>query len=124
MYALKDAICTEAGYPYAAKAGHCAVASCNKALPPGVIPKGDVFGISDVKRRDPNALMAAVAGQPVAVAIEADQRVFQFYKSGVSVMGLGVSLCTRHNSPLWENCAGPTLDMPESATVGNRTGLA
>jgi len=36
-----------------------------------------------VPSKDENALQKAVAKQPVSVAIEADQSVFQLYKSGV-----------------------------------------
>jgi C1A family cysteine protease len=37
----------------------------------------------DVVTRSDSALLSAVLRQPVAVAVEADQHVFQFYASGV-----------------------------------------
>ena len=37
----------------------------------------------DVPPSDEMALLAAIAMQPISVAIQADQFVFQFYKSGV-----------------------------------------
>lgn len=40
-------------------------------------------GFVDVKADDEEALMDAVAQQPVSVAIEADKRAFQNYQSGV-----------------------------------------
>merc|ERR1740115_359484 len=47
-----------------------------------VIAVGDVVTHTDVAQTE-NALEAAVAGQPVSVAIEADKEVFQHYTSGV-----------------------------------------
>merc|ERR1719326_2516319 len=47
-----------------------------------VIAQGDVTSHTDVPQTE-NALEAAVAQQPVSVAIEADQSVFQHYTSGV-----------------------------------------
>merc|ERR1711870_52570 len=51
--------------------------SCSK-----VIQAGDVTGYTQVENSE-GALEAAVAQQPVSVAIEADQPVFQHYHSGV-----------------------------------------
>jgi len=47
-----------------------------------VIAVGDVIKHTDVDQTE-GALEAAVAGQPVSVAIEADQAVFQHYTGGV-----------------------------------------
>merc|ERR1712078_767515 len=44
---------------------------------------GKVTGYKDVQASNEAQLQAAVAQQPVSVAIEADQSGFQFYKSGV-----------------------------------------
>merc|ERR550537_597573 len=52
-------------------------ASCTKVLQPG-----DVTGHTDVDMTE-GALEAAVAQQPVSVAIEADKAVFQHYTGGV-----------------------------------------
>ena len=47
----------------------------------------------DVPANDEDALKQAVARQPVSVAIEADQKVFQFYSSGVLTdSGCGTTL--------------------------------
>lgn len=43
----------------------------------------------DVQADDEEALMDAVAQQPVSVAIEADKRAFQNYQSGVLSKRLG-----------------------------------
>merc|ERR1712083_660825 len=51
--------------------------SCTKVLQPG-----DVTGYTTVSQTE-NALEAAVAQQPVSIAIEADQAVFQHYTGGV-----------------------------------------
>merc|ERR1711971_1490633 len=48
----------------------------------GWLKSGDVTAYSQVDTTE-SALEAAVARQPISVAIEADQRVFQLYKSGV-----------------------------------------
>jgi len=66
-------LCTEEDYPYVAHKTKCKV--CNAAV--------KVTGYQDVNAQDEEALKAAVAQQPVSVAIEADQREFQFYKSGI-----------------------------------------
>jgi len=67
-------ICTEAAYPYTAQDGTCQT-TCQKAA--------TVSGFTDVTVGSESALTAAIAQQPVSVAIEADQSVFQFYSSGV-----------------------------------------
>jgi len=66
---------TEADYPYTAKGGDC-VATAAK----GVV---GVTGYTDVTKNSAAQLEAAVALGPVSVAIQADQRVFQNYNSGV-----------------------------------------
>ena len=67
-------ICTEAAYPYTAADGTCQT-TCTKAA--------TVSSFTDVTVGSEPALTAAIAQQPVSVAIEADQSVFQFYSSGV-----------------------------------------
>jgi len=52
-------------------------ASCTK-----VLKAGDVTGYTSVSQTE-NALEAAVTQQPVSIAIEADQQVFQHYTGGV-----------------------------------------
>jgi C1A family cysteine protease len=76
-YVQKYGITTESSYPYTAVQGTC------KSTTP-VIPPGVVKGFVDVlPSGDENALAAAVAQQPVSVAIQANQLAFQFYSSGI-----------------------------------------
>merc|ERR1712193_78841 len=86
-YAEQNAICTEASYPYKAKGGKCQASSCTIG-----IPKGGVTGFKDVAPKDLQAMEEAVAQQPVSIAIEADQRVFQMYHSGVLTSTCGTKL--------------------------------
>lgn len=72
-------LASESDYPYTSYYGD--VASCisgvtddSKAVP---------TSYTDVIVKDVTALMSAVAQQPVAIAIEADQIAFQSYSSGV-----------------------------------------
>lgn len=86
---LKDhQTCTEKSYLYSGKAGACQEnVTCEVA-----IPKGDITGYYDVPASDTNALMEAVARQPVSVAIEADQTSFQQYGGGVLTKACGNKL--------------------------------
>lgn len=78
QYEEQAAVCTEQSYPYTAKNGQCHASACTVG-----IPDHGVTGFVDVKADDEEALMDAVAQQPVSVAIEADKRAFQNYQSGV-----------------------------------------
>jgi len=78
QYAETVGFCTEGSYPYTAVDGTCAASSCTVG-----VPQGGVTGFKDVTPGDYNALLDAVAQQPVSVAIEADQSVFQLYTGGV-----------------------------------------
>lgn len=75
-------LCTEEEYDYHAKQGVCR--DCT--------PVVKVTGFQDVEPNNEEALKAAVAQQPVSVAIEADQKEFQFYKSGVFDKKCGTQL--------------------------------
>ncbi|KAF0717707.1 Aste57867_2137 [Aphanomyces stellatus] len=83
---IKDntGLCKEEDYTYHAKEGTCAVKTCK--------PVTKVSGFTDVAANDEDELRAAVAQQPVSVAIEADQPEFQFYKSGVFDKSCGTKL--------------------------------
>jgi len=67
--------CTDTDYPYTALDGSCKNSKCN--------PVAHVFGCADVAPNNQLSLKAAVAQQPVSIAIEADTIYFQSYKSGV-----------------------------------------
>jgi len=76
-------ICAEADYPYKGKQGTCS-SSCSVV--------STISGYKDVAQEDEDALLAAVATQPISVAIEADKMGFQFYKSGVFSGTCGTNL--------------------------------
>jgi len=86
-FAEANAICTEDSYPYTAKGGTCASSSCTVGL-----AKGSVTGFKDVSSDSEQAMMSAIAQQPVSIAIEADKSVFQLYKSGVLKSTCGSNL--------------------------------
>ncbi|XP_010481519.1 PREDICTED: senescence-specific cysteine protease SAG12-like [Camelina sativa] len=67
---------TESNYPYKGEDGSCNSKKTN--------PKAtSITGYEDVPANDENALMKAVAHQPVSVGIEGGGFDFQFYSSGV-----------------------------------------
>lgn len=69
-------LCTEDAYPYVSGAKN--VPSCNNRCQNSVTVAGHV----DVPQSDENSLLAAVAQQPVSVAVDA-MGVFQLYSHGV-----------------------------------------
>lgn len=83
-----NGLCTENDYPYVSgttKTGGTCKTSC------AVVKYSDIIKYVDVQHSD-DALMSAIAGQPVSVAIEADQLDFQLYKSGVFTGKCGTNL--------------------------------
>lgn len=72
-FVIEHGQCSLASYPYTAKDGTCK--SCSAVA--------HISSCSDVKPNDQVSLKAAVAQQPVAVAISADTMIFQSYSSGV-----------------------------------------
>merc|ERR1712166_1012843 len=71
-------LCSESDYPYQAKQGSvCNPMNCTDV--PGTI----VSTFYDVPPGKTKTLVAALAMQPISVAIQANQFVFQFYKGGV-----------------------------------------
>jgi len=81
-YIIKNkGICTEASYPYKAVDESCK--SCTNVV--------TISSYKDVAQTEAD-LQAAVAQQPVSVAIEADQSAFQFYTSGVLTGRCGTNL--------------------------------
>ena len=73
-YAIDNGMCTYDEDPYEAKKGTCDL-NCNKVA--------YFSSCIDVTPNNEQALMAAVAQQPVSVAIEADTTVFQLYSGGI-----------------------------------------
>jgi len=78
-------ITSEDNYPYNAVDG-----TCNKQKTSDVV--ATITGFTDVPSNSETALMTAIAQQPVSVAVEADQNVFQFYSSGVMTSTCGSNL--------------------------------
>lgn len=72
-FIIQNGQCSLASYPYTAQDGTCQKCSA----------VAHISSCSDVKPNDQISLKAAIAMQPVAVAIEADTRYFQSYSSGV-----------------------------------------
>ena len=83
-------LCTDAAYPYVSgttqSTGECRTSSCS------TVPGSQVTTFVDVAPSQESAFLSALAKQPVAVAIEADQRDFQLYKSGVFTGTCGTKL--------------------------------
>jgi cathepsin L len=75
-YVEKNGLCTEAAYPYTGRDGTCKSSSCTAST------DSHITGYKDVTHTE-NALGASVDGQPISIAIEADQSGFQMYKSGI-----------------------------------------
>jgi len=70
------------GYKCADQASEqCASSTCPASVDKFIKP-GDITGHTDVDQSE-SALEAAIAQQPVSIAIEADQPVFQHYTSGI-----------------------------------------
>ena len=85
-YIIKNkGITTEAAYPYTAT-GPNACAAAGKPV------AASLSGYKDVPVNSETALETAIAQQPVSVAVEADQSVFQFYSGGVMDSACGTQL--------------------------------
>ena len=84
-----NGLCTEVDYPYVSgttkTAGTCAKSCKNVA-------GSDVAKFVDVESASDLAFSTALSLNPVSVAIEADQREFQLYKSGVFTGACGTNL--------------------------------
>jgi len=83
-------VCSETAYPYVSgttkTAGTCTQSKCTKVANSAPVKYTDVAPSSD------SAMMSALALQPVAIAIEADQASFQLYTSGVLTAACGTNL--------------------------------
>jgi cathepsin L len=83
-WVAENGICSEADDSY--KCSSETSDECDNSQCPTnctkVLEKGDVTTYTDVEQSE-GALEAAVAQQPVSVAIEADETVFQYYTGGI-----------------------------------------
>ena len=75
QYTIDNGLCKEEEYPYTAEKGNCYSSKCT--------PTVKINKCFDVPPNNELALKEAVSFQPVSVAIEADTKYFQSYKSGV-----------------------------------------
>jgi C1A family cysteine protease len=92
-WAMKKDSCTEKSYPYTAKGG--ILSSCKSAGCDVAIPAGTITGVKSMagligKASDAD-MMSAVAQQPLSIAIEADQNIFQHYTGGVITGSCGTN---------------------------------
>jgi len=83
-YIEKNPLELESEYGYTAKQGKCQYDSSKG--------EGKVANYKDVSQGSWDQMQAAIAQQPVSVAIEADQMVFQGYTKGVITKGCGQQL--------------------------------
>tara|TARA_Y100000996_G_scaffold412408_1_gene398441 strand:- start:225 stop:1199 length:975 start_codon:yes stop_codon:yes gene_type:complete len=72
-YAIDNGMCLECDYPYNAKGGDCE--KCQVYV--------EITDCVDVTKNNQLHLKEAVSTGPVSIAIEADSKIFQLYKSGV-----------------------------------------
>ncbi len=86
----QDGVCSESDYPYVSgvtkTSGNCLQKSCNNQ------PNTDVIKFVDITVNSDEAMMTAIAQQPVSIAIEADQRAFQLYSSGIFTATCGTNI--------------------------------
>lgn len=86
----QDGLCSEEEYPYFSGTtkdrGDCKSHQCTN------VKNSDIKGFYDVKPSSDDDMMAALSKQPVSIAIQADQREFQLYKSGVFTSKCGTEL--------------------------------
>ena len=83
-----NGLCSEIEYPYVSGEGVVPVCSyeCDE------VKGSKIVNFVDVKPSDDTAMMTAISKQPVSIAIEADQREFQLYKSGIFTGDCGTKL--------------------------------
>jgi len=85
QYIMKHGLCTYESDPYQCAEGKlswsCLRSKC-RPCKPQVLP-GEVTEYVDVEPESVEAMEGALAKGPVAVAIEADTSLFQFYKGGI-----------------------------------------
>lgn len=83
---IKDnGITLESAYPYLAVDG-----TCNTALEKQIA--ANITGYVNVAANNPTALQTAATSQPISVAVQADQYVWQYYKSGTITKNCGHEL--------------------------------
>ncbi|VAI01442.1 unnamed protein product [Triticum turgidum subsp. durum] len=76
---------TEANYPYTAQDGQCKTSIASNSV-------ATIKGYEDVPANDESSLMKAVANQPVSVAVDGGDVIFQHYSGGVMIGSCGTDL--------------------------------
>ncbi|CAM8974950.1 unnamed protein product [Rhodiola kirilowii] len=84
-YVKENGLTTEEDYPYEGTQGTCDAKKKENSLV-------TIDGHENVPANDEEALLKAVANQPVSVAIDAEGFAFQFYKEGVFTGRCGTDL--------------------------------
>ena len=85
-YIIKNkGLTTESNYPYTAADGTCSASKAKQVA-------ATIKTYTDVTPSSADALINAVAQQPISVAIEADQNSFQLYAGGVLTANCGIQL--------------------------------
>ena len=84
-----NGLCLEADYPYTSGTTKSA-GTCENTC--SVVSDSDIQSYHDVDAKSDSAMMSALAQQPVSIAIQADQKDFQLYKSGVFTGSCGTKL--------------------------------
>ena len=74
-YIIDNGLCSNISYPYNNIRGNCMNTTCDKLV--------KISNYTDVERNNENILKKAVSITPISVAIQANKRSFQFYKSGI-----------------------------------------
>jgi KDEL-tailed cysteine endopeptidase len=86
----QNGVCSSASYPYVSgktqTEGTCQMSSCK------VVANTDVLKYVDIQINSDSAMMTALTMQPVSVAIQANQKAFQLYSSGVFTSTCGTNL--------------------------------
>ena len=125
-------LCSEKDYPYEAKRNLvCNPNNCTD------VPGSIVSTFIDVPPGNATALISAIAMQPISIAIEASQFVFQFYKSGVInddscgsrgsidhgvlAVGYGTDLETQEPYFLVKNSWGPDWGASGYVKIGRKS---
>ena len=75
QYIIDNGLCTNISYPYTASEGECMKDQCDSVI--------KINNYSNIIPNNENILKKVVSLQPVSVAIQANKRSFQFYKSGI-----------------------------------------
>jgi len=82
-------LCTESEYPYVSGISQTG-GTCQKTCK--IVSGSKIVKYVDIEPSNDNLMMTALSQQPVSIAIEADQREFQLYKSGVFTGKCGTKL--------------------------------